>query len=438
MDVEASSTSPEVCLAGTYKAQHCIEPSPELRFCASYDIAPTMGFIHGGPVYSLAISWNTKYLFTGSEDGFVRKYNFYDTLNDKQPLTVGQRHALPDSTTKGGVIVSYWENEQPLYEDEYVETNGMYLPKVSPVYSLVADAEALWLCAGLESGGISVQSARYSEGQILAYLDGHQRCVSDLALAPDGVRLLSGSWDRSLRVWDLNTGQTAAQFANLNGQVSTVAWQQLGAPFYTAGAGSEDKSMGSLFGSDDEAAGSDAPSEPSGAARNDSGTTLLSTTITGTIETWDTRSPARCAAYTGSAAPPWCMSACWSHDGSSIYVGRRNSTLDVYDIRNPQAPADVLRLPSISGPVSAVAAMPNGRGVLAGSVDNIRLYDLQSTRKTPFYIVAGHHGAVVSRLLLDPSGQYLFSSSGGRGWLPGSTDIVLGYEIEPEAESGPV
>lgn len=39
-------------------------------------------------------------------------------------------------------------------------------------------------------------------------LTGHNHFVSDLALSNDNSYLISSSWDKTLRLWDLKTGKT--------------------------------------------------------------------------------------------------------------------------------------------------------------------------------------------------------------------------------------
>ncbi|PRT53504.1 Transcription factor SPT8 [Wickerhamiella sorbophila] len=418
--------------ATKFRDRYPVKPDQSLLDAKVYDVVPTMAFVHGCSVFSMDASWGGKWFFTGGEDGFIRRYNLADTVNGKQTLTVGQRHAFSDSVTKAGVLTSYFENEQPLPKLEYKpDAENNYMPKLSPVFSLAVQSEALWLCSGLQSGGISIVSTRYGEGNIIAYLDGHKNTVSELRLSGQETHLLSGSWDKTVKYWDLEGGKVVHTYSNMNGQVSTIAWQPVGGPLLQP---DDDKSMGSLFGSDEEPAEEAGNNEETTTAKENTGSSFLSTTMTGHVDVWDTRSTSVCLQTAGSTAPPWCMSACWSVDGKLIYAGRRNSTVEEYDVRKASTPVRSLKFPQISGAVTCVLAMPNGRGLMCASSDNVRLYDLQaSDKRTPFVLVPGYHGSLIGRMYLDPSGRYLITASGGRGWLESGGDVVLGYEISRES-----
>lgn len=98
---------------------------------------------------------------------------------------------------------------------------------ISSVYSLAVQHEALWLLSGLESGGINLQSVRHDEGKQIACLRGHTSAVSVLNLASDERSLLSGSWDRTVLDWDLNTGNQIRSFEGSGGQISALAARPL-------------------------------------------------------------------------------------------------------------------------------------------------------------------------------------------------------------------
>jgi len=55
-------------------------------------------------------------------------------------------------------------------------------------------------------------------------LKGHSHFVQDVAISSDGQFALSGSWDGTLRLWDLNTGATTRRFVGHTKDVLSVAF----------------------------------------------------------------------------------------------------------------------------------------------------------------------------------------------------------------------
>lgn len=496
-------------------------PRPEIMTARVYDIVPTMAAPQSTSVNAMAITPDLRYWITGGSDGYIRKYDGPGTINGRLALTVAQRHPFVDSVVKAGILMSYWENEEPAPQGKGEEHI------LSPVYSLALHSQALWLLSGLESGGINLQSVRHDEGKRITCLQQHTNAVSVLTLAQDEKSVLSGSWDKNIIDWDLNTGNVARTFDGMGGQISAIELRPAsGAPipeyadepiisttmttnndlppvdvpttngvngdifgdashddvapveqgqaspaheslFGGSDAGSlfGETSGGNAFGNDEdeynagdmgmmagheheggmdhsadmamaslaetkepEVEAAEAPavdgdamdvdvetqgveSEPAFPPSQDvpesqppapadsqaevdpadiaalkrsqspltltnepptnhdptqmSATTFLSATIDGTLRIWDKRMVGP-AARIGmrNGVPPWCMGACWSPDGNMIYAGRRNGTVEEFDIRNARRgwePERTLRFPNGSGAVSAVRPMMNGR-----------------------------------------------------------------------------
>ncbi|RCI17382.1 hypothetical protein L249_1692 [Ophiocordyceps polyrhachis-furcata BCC 54312] len=166
---------------------------PEALAAKLYDIVPTMAAPMATSINAMAITPDLRYWITGGSDGYIRKYDGPGTINGKLPLTVAQRHPFVDSVTKAGILMSYWENEEPS-----PAIRGDHDPVLSPVYSLAVHSKALWLLSGLESGGINLQSVRHDEGKRICCLQQHTNAVSVLTLAPDEKSVLSGGWDKKI------------------------------------------------------------------------------------------------------------------------------------------------------------------------------------------------------------------------------------------------
>ncbi|KAJ1965502.1 Transcription factor spt8 [Dipsacomyces acuminosporus] len=388
--------------------------------CKSYDIVPTISMINPYQIHAIAATSNTRWVFTGGEDGYIKKWDFNATVNGRQMLTQGQRHSHVDSVVKAGVMASYWDHNDP------IEGGNEAL---SPVYSMDVHSEAMWLVSGMKSGHIALWSVRHDEGRRIALLTKHKKPVSVLRISPDEFGLVSGSWDRAVLYWDLNTGKVARGFAGHLSQISS-------AEFRPAWTYEKYKSLPQNAAVEASAGGSDADEQ---AARpfnaQTSSPILMTTSIDGQCMLWDVRAPKALphGFETPKKTPPWATSACWSPDGKRIYVGRRNNTVDEYEFGMDTQPVRTLRLPMNSGPVTALAAMPNGASLVCASTDNIRMWDLaQSSDKrsaVPFQIIPGSHGSTISNILVDESSRYMITTSGNRGWDGSSNNNCLAYEI---------
>ncbi|KAJ2661642.1 Transcription factor spt8 [Coemansia sp. RSA 1199] len=375
--------------------------------CRTYDILPTMAFLNQYQVHAAAAVANMRWVFTGGEDGYIKKWDFNATVNNKQPLTLGQRHSHVDSVAKGGVMASYWEHN---------DVNESGVDVLSPVYSMDVHSEAMWLVSGMKSGNIGLWTVRHDEGRRITLLSKHKKPVSVLRISPDEYGLVSGSWDRAVLYWDLNTGKLARAFAGHMSQISSVEFQPWAVDQFRAQQGQE---------LDTES--SDKRASP----------VLLTTSIDGQCLLWDMRAPKALpqSFLLPKKTPPWATSACWSCDGRRVYVGRRNNTVDEYELGMGSQPTRTLKLPMNSGPVTALAMMGNSRSLVCASTDNVRMWDLETSverrSSVPFQIIPGHHGGTISTILIDETSRYMLTTSGNRGWDGSSNNVFLGYEVSP-------
>ena len=65
--------------------------------------------------------------------------------------------------------------------------------------------------------------SEYESFSLLATLEGHENDVSSLALSRDGHTLFTGSWDTTIKVWDLSTGNLFRTLEGKHGYVWAVA-----------------------------------------------------------------------------------------------------------------------------------------------------------------------------------------------------------------------
>lgn len=537
-------------------------PRPEVLTAVTYDIVPTIAAPQSTSINAICGTADSRWIFTGGSDGYIRQYNWVDSVNGKTLLTVAQRHPFVDSVVKAGVTMTYWENYDATRASPTLE-KWSTVQTLSPVYSLACQSQALWMVAGTASGVIRLQTVRHDEGREVHLFQKHTSAVSVLTLSSDEKSLLSGSWDKSVIDWDLDHGSVRTIFAPSGGQISSIESRPVSTvpvPFESGeivkasttmssnnategangtldgnwsamnGGKAEATTPDSLFGGDDgddddlfgdsantglsngnafgfdesemnqtveesaapelgggtdmepipeapavqppgtptkqETSTPDLPmtngvsnttqqpltnglphSDDAEAPKNElqsdgdlsdqpvtSDSTFMATSMDGSIRVWDRRQPLPVARITPHDTAPWCLSACWSPDGNNIYAGRRNNTVEEYDLRKGlKKPDRVFRFPQGSGPVTSVKAMPNQRHLVCASYDILRLYDLKSSlnkqSSVPFLIVPGHRTGTISHLYLSADCRYMMTTGGNRGWEGSPTEVLLGYEI---------
>ena len=111
--VVRTSASPRQTSAPLPSPRFRIKPPDDALTASSYDILPTIAAPQSTSINALTATPDMRYVYTGGADGYVREFNWTDTVKGKTLLTVAQRHPFVDSVTKAGVLMSYWENEEP-------------------------------------------------------------------------------------------------------------------------------------------------------------------------------------------------------------------------------------------------------------------------------------------------------------------------------------
>ena len=89
-------------------------------------------------------------------------------------------------------------------------------------------------------GILSVKRIGNKGSTLLMMLNGHTSYVSSVAFSSDGTRIVSGSGDKSVRIWDASTGALLTMLNGHTDEVSSVAFSSDGTRIVS---GSGDKSV---------------------------------------------------------------------------------------------------------------------------------------------------------------------------------------------------
>lgn len=259
------------------------------------------------------------------------------------------------------------------------------------------------LAAGQTHRGIALWPLR--EAGDPQELRGHEEAVSGVWFTPDDRRLVSASWDRTLRVWSVagesGTG-SATTLAGHDDHVITAVFSPDGSLVASAG---RDKTVrlwepelgiqvGTLCGH---------RAAVYALAFSPDGSTLASGAHDRTVLLWDTQ--------TGAALPPiHSISQVWtvafSPDGGRLAVAGEDGITRIWDTRTREL---LLSLEPHAERVIRVAFSPDGRLLASASRDRtVRLWDAETGDR--LHSLAEHESDVFG-LAFSHDGRWLYTGS---------------------------
>ena len=192
-------------------------------------------------------------------------------------------------------------------------------------------------------------------------LKGHSNWVMSVSFSPDVKRIVSGSHDNTVKVWDAATGQETLALKGHSNGVSSVSFSPDGKLIVS---GSSDK----------------------------------------TVKVWDATTGQETLTLKGHSG--YVYSVSFSPDGQRIVSGSLDNTVKVWDAATGQ---ETLTLKGHSGYVSSVSFSPDGQRIVSGSADNtVKVWDAATGQET---LTLKGHSDPVNSVSFSPDGQRIVSGS---------------------------
>ena len=277
-------------------------------------------------------------------------------------------------------------------------------------------------------------------GQSTSTLPGHASAVHSVNFSPDGKTLASGSFDRTIRLWNVATGQTAS---TLSGHASAVHSVNFSPDGKTLASGSDDGTIW-LWNVATGQTTSTLPGHASAVCSvsfSPDGKTLASGSDDKTIRLWDVATGQTIFTLLGHS---WRVaSVSFSPDGRTLASGSDDNTIRLWDVATGQA---IATLTGHSRAVACVSFSPDGKTLASGSFDKtVRLWDAATDQATS--TLTGHSRDVAS-VSFSPDGKTIASGSYDktvRLWdvttgrtistLPGHSDRVWSVSFSPDGKT---
>ena len=251
-------------------------------------------------------------------------------------------------------------------------------------------------------------------------LTGHQGWIYCVAVTPDGRRAVSGSQDRTVRVWDLSTGEQIHQLLGHQDTINSVAISPDGLRAVSA---SSDETLRVW----DLATGEQVRKLVGhqhyvlGVAITEDFTLAISAAIDQTLRVWDLNQGRQSQILKGRLG--LLSSVAITPDGSRAVSASFDRTLRVWDLTTGE---QTRKLTGHDGYVLSVAITPDGSRAVSASADRtVRVWDLNTG--TQIQQLNGHEQTVNS-VAITPDGAKAVSTSDAydmRVW-----DLTTGEQIQ--------
>lgn len=242
-------------------------------------------------------------------------------------------------------------------------------------------------------------------------LSGHLGYVAGVAWSPDGGLLATASTDRTVRVWEVGTGNALRVLRGHSDDVNAVAWMLDGTRVISGGRDGDVRMWDAAIQPSLVTLGEHAD-DVSDVAYSPDGAWLATSSLDRTVRVWDAGTGDLALTLVGHDTPA--RTVTWSPDGQRLVSGDAGGQMIVWDLAAPDPTADEARtvIAAHDSGMAGVAWSPDGTLIATASNDSsVKVWDAVTLR--PVRILNAHNSRVTG-VDFAPDSARLVSSSWDR------------------------
>jgi WD40 repeat protein len=286
------------------------------------------------------------------------------------------------------------------------------------VWSISWSHDGTRIVSGSDDKTIKIWDA--NSGELLNTLEGHSKVVSSVSWNHNDSAIASGSHDKTIKIWDTSNGELLRTLEGHSHTVWSIAWNHDGRKIIS---GSWDKTI-KIWDADNGELLNTLEGHSnlvSSVFWNRDSSRIISGSADGTINIWNGRSGELLHTLTGSDAV---ASVSWSHDESKIVSGSNDNKIKIWDAGSLEL---LNTLEGHSSKVTSVMWNHDNSKVVSGSNDKtIKIWDAGNGKLLNNFM---GHSSPISSVSWNHDGTKIVSAShdkslkiwgAGNGELSGS------------------
>ena len=269
--------------------------------------------------------------------------------------------------------LSTWHQDSPIWtnwRDRFGFIPSISLARGAITIPLLAISTDSVSCIAFSPDGNRIVSGSHDQsvrvwdaktGEQLMVLQGHIGIVTSASFSPDGNRIVSGSDDQLVRVWDAQTGEQLMELQGHTGFVNSVSFSPDGNRIVS---GSKDQS----------------------------------------VQVWDVKTGEQLMVLQGHTN--WVNSVSFSPDGNQIVSCSSDKSVLVWDANTGE---QLMELQGHTNWVNSVSFSPDGNQIVSGSFDqSVRVWDAKMSKQLQMLQA---HTNWLNSVSFSPDGNQILSCS---------------------------